>query len=54
VIVHGCDSDAVARHLLTCTVARDLTITSRNLEDAFLALTADESVTDDTVSGELG
>jgi ABC-2 type transport system ATP-binding protein len=44
----------VARHLLTCTVARDLTITSRNLEDAFLALTADEPVTDDTVSAELG
>jgi ABC-2 type transport system ATP-binding protein len=41
VLVHGRDSDAVARHLLTRTAARDVTITSRNLEDAFLALTAD-------------
>jgi ABC-2 type transport system ATP-binding protein len=41
VVVSGRDSDAIARHLLTETAARDLTITSRNLEDAFLALTAD-------------
>jgi ABC-2 type transport system ATP-binding protein len=54
VLIHGRDSDAVARHLLTRTGARDLTITSRNLEDAFLALTADESATDnDTASGDL-
>jgi ABC-2 type transport system ATP-binding protein len=39
VIVHAADSDAVARHLLTATPARDLQITSRGLEDAFLALT---------------
>jgi ABC-2 type transport system ATP-binding protein len=33
------DSDALARHLLTATPAHDLQITSRGLEDAFLALT---------------
>ncbi|GIF02499.1 ABC transporter ATP-binding protein [Actinoplanes siamensis] len=42
VYLHGQDSDAIARHLLTRTEARDLEITSRNLEDAFLTLTADE------------
>jgi ABC-2 type transport system ATP-binding protein len=41
VLVHAADSDAVARHLLTTTPARDLQITSRGLEDAFLALTGD-------------
>jgi len=39
VLVRTGDSDAVARHLLTRTAARDVEITSRNLEDAFLALT---------------
>jgi ABC-2 type transport system ATP-binding protein len=39
--VHASDSDAVARFLLTATNARDLEITSKNLEDAFLALTTD-------------
>jgi ABC-2 type transport system ATP-binding protein len=43
VIVHGQDTDPVARHLLTRTAARDLEITSRNLEQAFLALTADDT-----------
>jgi ABC-2 type transport system ATP-binding protein len=42
VFVHGSDSDAVARLLLTSTDARDLEITSRNLEDAFVALTSDD------------
>ena len=41
VLVHASDSDLVARHLLTNTPARDLEITSRNLEDAFIALTSD-------------
>ena len=40
-LVRAADSDAVARHLLTTTPARDLQITSRGLEDAFLALTGD-------------
>jgi ABC-2 type transport system ATP-binding protein len=41
VIVHALDSDTVARHLLTQTPARDLEITTRGLEDAFVALTTD-------------
>ncbi len=43
VLVHASDSDAVARHLLTHTAACDLEITSRNLEDAFVALTGDNT-----------
>ncbi|WP_371814274.1 hypothetical protein [Phycicoccus sp. HDW14] len=35
------DSDAVARHLLTHTAARDLEVAGRSLEDAFVALTTD-------------
>ena len=43
VLIHSgdTDTDAVARRLLTQTPARDLEITSRGLEDAFLALTGD-------------
>src|SRR3954454_13120851 len=41
VLVRAIDSDAVARHLLTTTAAHDLQITSRGLEDAFLALTGE-------------
>ncbi|MEU5567791.1 ABC transporter ATP-binding protein [Micromonospora musae] len=43
VLVRTADSDLVARHLLTRTAARDVEITSRNLEDAFLALTTDHA-----------
>ena len=39
VYVHAKDSDSVARYLLTETDARDLEITARGLEDAFLSLT---------------
>jgi ABC-2 type transport system ATP-binding protein len=39
VLVHAKDSDAVARYLLAETPARDLEITSKNLEEAFLSLT---------------
>ncbi|HXT16553.1 MAG TPA: ABC transporter ATP-binding protein [Gemmatimonadaceae bacterium] len=39
-LVQCADSDAVARHLLTTTPARDLEISSSNLEEAFLTLTA--------------
>jgi ABC-2 type transport system ATP-binding protein len=42
VLLHSRDTDAIARYLLTHTEARDLEITSRNLEQAFLTLTADE------------
>jgi ABC-2 type transport system ATP-binding protein len=43
VLVHASDSDAVARYLFEHTPAHDLEITSRNLEEAFLALTSDPS-----------
>ena len=36
VLLHATDTDAVARYLLTQTDARDLEITSRGIEDAFL------------------
>jgi ABC-2 type transport system ATP-binding protein len=42
VIVHGRSGDDVARHLLNHTRAQNLQITSRGLEDAFLALTGHE------------
>ncbi len=41
VLIHSSDSDAVARYLLTRTSARDLEITARGIEEAFLALTGD-------------
>src|ERR1022692_4766634 len=43
VLLHATDSDAVARYLLTSTAARDLEINTRGLEDAFIALTSDDS-----------
>jgi ABC-2 type transport system ATP-binding protein len=45
VLVHCSDSDVVARHLLTATAARDLEISSKGLEDAFVALTGDDALT---------
>jgi ABC-2 type transport system ATP-binding protein len=45
VLIHSRDTDTVARHLLNHTDARDLEITARGLEDAFLALTADDDTT---------
>jgi len=47
VLLHSHDTDEVARHLLTRTHARDLEITSRGLEDAFLALTGDHDTAGD-------
>ena len=44
VLIHSGDTDAVARRLLTQTPARDLEITARGLEEAFLALTGDGAV----------
>jgi ABC-2 type transport system ATP-binding protein len=41
VLIHSGDTDTIARQLLTQTAARDLEITSRGLEEAFLALTGD-------------
>jgi ABC-2 type transport system ATP-binding protein len=43
VLIHSSDSDAVARYLLTRTSARDLEITVRGIEEAFLALTGDDA-----------
>jgi ABC-2 type transport system ATP-binding protein len=41
VTVHAKDSDAVARYLLTRTDARDVEITAKGIEEAFLSLTGD-------------
>jgi ABC-2 type transport system ATP-binding protein len=49
VLLHGRDTDAIARYLLNNTAARDLEITSRSIEDAFLSLTGgDDDFEDDT------
>jgi ABC-2 type transport system ATP-binding protein len=40
VLIHSGDSDTVARYLLNQTSARDLEVTSRGLEEAFIALTS--------------
>jgi ABC-2 type transport system ATP-binding protein len=45
VLIHSSDSDAVARYLLSSTPARDLEITARGIEDAFIALTGDDGAT---------
>src|ERR1700754_74758 len=42
ILVHARDTDAVARYLLTETSARDLEITARGIEEAFLTLTGDD------------
>lgn len=49
--VRAKDSDAVARFLLTQTSARDVEISSAGLEDAFLALTSDDTETENTGEG---
>jgi ABC-2 type transport system ATP-binding protein len=51
VLIHSSDSDAVARYLLTSTQARDLEITTRGLEDAFIALTSDHTDIDASRTG---
>ena len=43
VLLQTTDSDSVLRHLLRETAARNLEVTSHNLEEAFMALTADRS-----------
>lgn len=45
------DSDALARHLLSTTTARDLEITAQNLESVFLTLTAEPSASDLALNG---
>ena len=51
VTLHTRDSDALARHLLTTTAARDLEITAQNLESVFVALTIDSSASADASNG---
>jgi ABC-2 type transport system ATP-binding protein len=41
VLVSSTDSDMVLRHLLNHTEARDLEVTTRGLEDAFISLTSE-------------
>lgn len=43
VLVHSADSDVVARYLLNNTAARDVEITAKGLEEAFIALTGDHA-----------
>jgi ABC-2 type transport system ATP-binding protein len=54
VLIHANDSDAVARYLLTRTSARDLEITARGIEDAFLALTGDDAEPGSVKTGAIG
>ena len=49
VLLRAGDSDAVARRLLIDTAARDLEITSHNLEDAFIALTVAPNETERSI-----
>jgi ABC-2 type transport system ATP-binding protein len=51
VLITSTDSDAVARYLLTATSARDLEITSRGLEDAFISLTSEIPDADTSTEG---
>ena len=51
VLIQARDSDEVARYLLSQTKARDLEITARGIEDAFIALTGDG---DDQAAGPSG
>jgi len=53
VLIHSSDSDAVARYLLTSTPARDLEITARGIEEAFLALTGDDKSASASATGAI-
>lgn len=48
ILIQSTDTDTVARYLLNHTGVRDLEITARGLEEAFLALTADNQDTERT------
>ena len=54
VLLQTGDSDRVARHLLTQTQARDLEISSHNLEDAFIALTSATRPTEPVAASTTG
>jgi ABC-2 type transport system ATP-binding protein len=51
VLIHSKDSDATARYLLTTTPAKDLEIIARGIEDAFIALTGDDTQASVTSTG---
>jgi ABC-2 type transport system ATP-binding protein len=51
VLIHSRDSDATARYLLTQTQAVDLEITARGIEDAFIALTGDDTSAGSPITG---
>jgi ABC-2 type transport system ATP-binding protein len=51
ILIHSRDSDATARYLLTHTQAQDLEITARGIEDAFIALTGDDTSASVTTTG---
>jgi ABC-2 type transport system ATP-binding protein len=53
VLIHANASDAVAKYLLTMTSAKDLEITARGLEDAFIALTSDDSSSVGSVGSQI-
>ncbi|MFN8191979.1 MAG: ABC transporter ATP-binding protein [Nocardioidaceae bacterium] len=48
VYIHARDTDAIARHLLTATPAKDLEITAKGLEEAFLSLTGTHDTAKET------
>ncbi len=48
VLIHSGDADVVARYLLTQTDAHDLEVTARGLEDAFIALTSNQTPHEET------
>ncbi len=54
ILIHANDSDAVAKYLLTRTSARDLEITARGIEEAFLALTGDDAEPSSMNAGATG
>ena len=51
VLIHSKDSDETARYLLTGTQAKDLEIIARGIEDAFIALTGDDTQASATSTG---
>ncbi len=52
VLLHATDTDAVARYLLNETSAHDLEITTRGIEEAFLALTGDDGLDPEDITDQ--
>lgn len=51
ILIHSANTDEVAQYLLNHTSAHDLEITSRGLEEAFIALTGDDAEDQTTQTG---